>query len=41
MFDLISNPFLWQGHVFMIYGLLVGVTVSSLWGFPKRLLEAI
>lgn len=41
MFDLLQNPFLWQGVVFMIFGLVFGLVVSTIWGFPRRLLEAV
>lgn len=35
------NPFFWQGVVFMVWGFLCSVVLSSIWGFPKRLLESL
>lgn len=41
MQNLALNPFLWQGVVFLLFGLVTGVSVSALYGFPKRLLEGL
>lgn len=41
MWNLTANPFLWQGVVFLFFGLVTAFAVNAIWGFPRRLVEAI
>lgn len=41
MFDLMTNPFVWQGVVFAVFAFVVGISVHSIGSLPKHILDAL
>lgn len=41
IWTLYLNPFLWEGVVFALFGLVCAAGLSAIWGFPRRLIDLI